>query len=101
MWIRCCECPIWGRFKVLWGVRCSTQNSLSWKFTPAIRGELRGDPKHVSVGTLEIFLVEATWAGRARYLGQAGLLLGVAAYQNEVAESIYESRKKEPLGLLQ
>ncbi|CAK9028341.1 unnamed protein product [Durusdinium trenchii] len=29
---------------------------------------------------------------------KAGLLLGVAAYQNEVAESIYESRKKEPLG---
>lgn len=56
------------------------------------------------MGTLEIFLVEATWAGPpllARYLGQAGLLLGVAAYQNEVAESIYESRKKEPLGLLQ
>ena len=24
--------------------------------------------------------------------------MGVAAYQNEVAESIYESRKKEPLG---
>ncbi len=29
---------------------------------------------------------------------QAGLLLGVAAYQNEVAESVYESSKKEPLG---
>ncbi|CAE7879526.1 GIP, partial [Symbiodinium microadriaticum] len=29
---------------------------------------------------------------------KAGLLMGVAAYQNEVAESIYESRKKEPLG---
>eukprot|EP00438_Fugacium_kawagutii_P016776 Skav231127 [mRNA] locus=scaffold7:224637:234467:+ [translate_table: standard] len=29
---------------------------------------------------------------------KAGLLLGVAAYQNEVAESVYESSKKEPLG---
>eukprot|EP00434_Breviolum_minutum_P040105 symbB.v1.2.035633.t1/scaffold4575.1/size37795/1 len=29
---------------------------------------------------------------------KAGLLLGVAAYQNEVAESVYESTKKEPLG---
>ncbi|CAJ1340560.1 unnamed protein product [Effrenium voratum] len=29
---------------------------------------------------------------------KAGLLLGVAAYQNEVAENVYESHKKEPLG---
>jgi len=29
---------------------------------------------------------------------KAGMLLGVAAYQNEVAEAVYESRKKEPLG---
>eukprot|EP00931_Biecheleriopsis_adriatica_P120297 TRINITY_DN95411_c0_g1_i1.p1 TRINITY_DN95411_c0_g1~~TRINITY_DN95411_c0_g1_i1.p1 ORF type:complete len:511 (-),score=100.76 TRINITY_DN95411_c0_g1_i1:155-1621(-) len=29
---------------------------------------------------------------------KAGMLLGVAAYQNEVAEMVYESRKKEPLG---